>query len=195
MSRTAVTAACAALAAGAAVIPAVASAQTPAPSLRVHAIFSGGVAGTRFHAGQVLLADVRNAGGRKLTQVCWSPAPIARPACGTSGTAAPSAPGTTTVTATLADGTKLTATLRILAPARRVGGAFAVPATIRCQDVTLFGNYDRRRRRSLDPVETAQRGARVALYNRIGPGKIFMWDYATNRGGFALERCAKPNAA
>jgi hypothetical protein len=194
MSRTAVTAACAALAAGAALTPSLASAQTAAPSLRVHAIFSGGQAGTRFHAGQVLLADVRNAGGRRLTQVCWSPAPIARPACGTSGTAAPAAPGTTTVAATLADGTKLTATLRILSPATRVGGAFAVPATIRCQDVTLFGNYDRRRRRSLDPVETVRGGARVALFNRIAPGKIFMWDYATNRGGFAAEACAQPGA-
>jgi hypothetical protein len=78
----------------------------------------------------------------------------------------------------------------VLAPATRVGGPIAVPATIRCQDVTLFGNYDQRRRRSLDPVETLTRGAQVALYNRIAPGKIFMWDYARNRGGFATEACA-----
>jgi hypothetical protein len=185
----------AALVAGAALSPAVASAQAPPPSLRVHAIFSGGQAATRFHAGQVVLADVRNAAGRGLTQVCWSPAPIARPACGASGTAAPALPGTTTVTATLDDGTKLTSTLRILAPATRVGGPVAVPATIRCQDVTVFGNFDRRRRRSRDPIETLRRGARVALYNRIAPGKIFMWDYATNRGGFAGEACAQPGAA
>jgi hypothetical protein len=30
----------------------------------------------------------------------------------------------------------------------------------------------------------------VALYNVIAPGKIFMWDYATNLGGFASQRCA-----
>ena len=70
-----------------------------------------------------------------------------------------------------------------------------MPATIRCQDVTLFGNFDRRRRRSLTPVETIRQGARVALYNRIAPGKIFMWDYATNLGGFASEACAQPRAA
>ena len=183
-----------ALVAGAVLSPAIASAQAP-PTLRVHAIFSGGREGTRFHVGQALLVDVRNAAGRKLTQVCWSPAPIARPACSPSGTAAPSQTGTTTVTATLSDGTTLTAALAILPAARRVGGSTAVPATIRCQDVTLFGNYDGRRHRSRDPIETIRRGAAVGLYNRIAPGKIFMWDYASNRGGFASERCAQTGAA
>jgi hypothetical protein len=38
-------------------------------------------------------------------------------------------------------------------------------------------------------------GGRGGLYNRIAPGKIFMWDYATNTGGFAGERCAQPDGA
>ena len=70
----------------AALSPAVASAQSP--TLRVHAIFSGGQASS-FHVGQVLDIDVRSAGGRKLTQVCMSPAPVARPACSTARNAAP----------------------------------------------------------------------------------------------------------
>jgi hypothetical protein len=80
------------------------------------------------------------------------------------------------------------------APATTVGGPRAVPATVRCQDVTLFGNYDQRRHRSRDPRGTLRRGARVALYNRIAPGKIFMWDYATNLGGFASEACTQTAA-
>jgi hypothetical protein len=40
-----------------------------------------------------------------------------------------------------------------------------------------------------------KRGDRVALYNRIAPGKIFMWSYATNRGGFASESCAQTGAS
>jgi hypothetical protein len=167
-----------------------ASAQTAAPTLRVHAIFSGGQS-TSFHAGQVLMVDVRNAGGRRVSQVCWSPAPISRPACSASRIAAPQ-PGPNTVTATLDDGTTFRQTFTAHRPATRVGGRLAVPATITCADVTLFGNYDRRRQRSRDPRGTIRRGARVALYNRIGPGKIFMWDYATNLGGFASERCAAP---
>jgi hypothetical protein len=191
---TAIRAVVGALIAGAALSPAVASAHSQSPSLRLHAIFAGGRASS-FHAGEVLFADVSNAGGRKITQVCFTPAPIARPACGTVSTAAPSQVGPTTVSITLNDGTKLTTTFTVHAPATKVGGPRAVPATITCQDLTLFGNYDQRRHRSRDPRETIRRGARVALYNRIAPGKIFMWDYATNRGGFATERCAQPGLA
>jgi hypothetical protein len=195
MPRTAVRALVGALVAGAALVPAVASAQAQAPALRVHAIFTGGGERSTAHVGEVLFTDVRNAGGRKLTQVCYSPAPISRPACSASRVAAPSALGPTTITATLSDGTKLTRTISVIEAAKRVGGPRAVPATITCQDMTLFGNYDQRRHRSRDPRGTIHRGARVAMYNRIGPGKIFMWDYATNLGGFGSERCAQPGTA
>lgn len=195
MRPTAIRAVVGALIAGAALSPSVASAQSQSqsPSLRIHAIFAGGRASS-FHAGEVLFADVSNAGGRKVTQVCFTPAPIARPACGTVATAAPSQPGPTTVSVTLDDGTKLSRTFTAHAPATKVGGPRAVPATITCRDMTLFGNYDQRRHRSRDLFETMTRGTRVAMLNRIAPGKIFMWDYATNRGGFASEACAEPNA-
>jgi hypothetical protein len=191
---TAIRAVVGALIAGAAVSPAVASAQSQSPSLRIHAIFAGGRSSS-FHAGEVLFADVSNAGARKVTQVCFTPAPIARPACGTVTTAAPSQAGPTTVSVTLDDGTKLSRTFTAHAPATKVGGPRAVPARITCRDMTLFGNYDQRRHRSRDPRATIHRGEPVALYNRIAPGKIFMWDYATNRGGFASERCAQPGLA
>ena len=192
MPRTAVRALVGALVAGAALAPAVASAQAQSPQLRVHAIFTGGGDRATVHLGEVLFTDVPNAGGRKLTQVCFSPAPISRPACSASRVAAPSALGATTITATLSDGTKLARTVSVIEAAKRVGGPRAVPATITCQDMTLFGNYDQRRHKSRDPRGTIHRGARVAMYNRIGPGKIFMWDYATNLGGFGSERCAQP---
>jgi hypothetical protein len=193
MRRIAVRAAACALVAGAALIPAVASAQSTAPALRVHAIFTGD-SGTRstFHVGEALFSDVSNAGGHKLTQVCFSPAPIGRPACSAARIAAPAQPGPLTVTATLDDGTKLTRSLNVIPPATHVGGTRMVPATITCQDVGLYGNYDQRRHHSRDLFETMTRGTRVAMLNRIAPGKIFMWDYATNRGGFASEACAQP---
>ena len=194
MPRTTTRAVIACLVAGAALSPAVASAQTPAPAMRVHAIFTGGQS-TSFHVGQVLQVDVRNAGGRKLTQVCFSPAPISRPACSGSGVAAPSQAGPTTISATLSDGTKLSRTFTIHAPATKVGGPRAVPATIRCTDMRLFGNYDQRHHRSIGVRGTVHRGDRVALLNRIAPGKIFMWDYATNLGGFGTESCAQTAAA
>ena len=174
--------------------PGATSRSDAAPALRLHAIFSGGRA-SRFHAGEVLQVGVRHAGARRLAQVCWSPAPIARPACSRSGTGAPAKAGTSTVTATLDDGTKLTRSFRVLPAASKVGGPVAVPATIRCHDVTLFGNYDHRLHRSRDPVATIRRGARIALYNRIARNVIFMWIYATNQGGFGSERCAQPVTA
>jgi hypothetical protein len=192
VSRIALRVVAAALVAGAALSPAVAAAQSP--SLRVHAIFTGGRA-TSFHVGEVLDIDVPNAGGRKLTQVCLSPAPISRPTCSAARNAAPSQVGRTTVNATLSDGTKLSTSFAVHAPATKVGGPHAGPATIRCHDVTLFGNYDQRRHRSRDPRGTLKRGDRVALYNRIAPGKIFMWNYATNVGGFASEACAQAAAS
>ena len=195
MRPNAVRAVAGALIAGAALSPAVASAQARSPSLRVHAIFTGGGERRTAHVGEALFTDVRDAGGRKLTQVCFAPAPISRPACSASRVAAPSQTGALTVTATLSDGTTLTRALDVIEPATKVGGPRAVPATIACQDMTLFANYDGRRHKSLDPRETILRGARVGLYNRIAPGKIFMWDYATNLGGFASERCAQPGAA
>ena len=190
MRLTAIRAVTGALIAGAALSPAVAFGQSGKPSLRVHAIFTGGGERRTAHVGEVLFTDVRNAGGKRLTQVCYAPAPISRPACSASAVAAPSQTGPLTITATLTDGTQLTRTLSVIEPATKVGGPRAVPATITCQDMTVFGNYDRRRQKSIGPRGTLQRGARVALYNRIGPGKIFMWDYATNIGGFASEACA-----
>ena len=59
-----------------------------------------------------------------------NPAPIARPACSTARNAAPSQAGPTTVQVTLSDGTKLTQTFTTHAPATKVGGPRAVPATI-----------------------------------------------------------------
>jgi hypothetical protein len=193
MRRTVLRAVAGVLAAAAALAPSAASAQSSSPALRVHAIFTGDRGErTTFHVGEALFSDVQRASGRTLTQVCFSPAPIARPACSAARIAAPAQPGPLTVTATLSDGTTLTRSLRVIPAATRVAGSRAVPATITCQDVGLYGNYDRRRHRSRDLFETMTRGTRVGLYNRIAPGKIFMWDYATNRGGFASEACATP---
>ena len=162
-----------------------------APSLSLHAIFSGGQR-TNFHAGQVLFAGVRDSGGQGVRSICWEPAPIGRPACGTAETGAPARPGPQRVVVTLSDASTLTRTVRILPPATRFGRSHMVPARIRCDSVGLYGNYDRRRHRSRDLIATMPRGTRVGVLNRIAPGKIFMWDYARAKGGFATERCAAP---
>jgi hypothetical protein len=160
-----------------------------APSLSLHAIFSGGQT-ENIHAGQALMAQVRNSGGQGVRSICWDPAPIGRPACGTAAIGAPAEAGSQKVVVTLSDASTLTKTIDVLPPATRFGGTRMVPAHITCAKVGLYGNYDRRRHRSLDLQETMVRGTHVGVLNRIAPGKIFMWDYATGKAGFASERCA-----
>ena len=161
-----------------------------APTVSLHAIFSGGQK-DNIHAGQVLFAGVRDSGGQGIRSICWEPAPIGRPACGTARTGAPAAAGTQRVVITLSDASTLTKSIRVLAPATRFGRRHMVPAHIVCRNPGLYGNWDRRRRRSVDLLERIPRGTRVGVLNRIAPGKIFMWDYATATGGFASERCAE----
>jgi hypothetical protein len=93
---------------------------------------------------------------------------------------------------TLSDASTLTKTIDVLPAATRFGGRWMVPSHITCASAGLYGNYDRRTRRSRDLIETMRRGTTVGVLNRIAPGKIFMWDYATAKAGFASERCAAP---
>ncbi len=90
------------------------------------------------------------------------------------------------------DGTTVTRTFTVHVAATRVRRRFAVPATIRRAGVTLFADYDRRAGRSPTPLGTLARGVCIALYNCIAPHKTSMRDDATNKAGFAGERCATP---
>jgi hypothetical protein len=164
-----------------------------APSLSLHAIFSGGQR-TDVHAGQVLFAAVRDSGGQGIRSICWDPAPIGRPPCGTAETGAPARAGTQRVVVTLSDASTLTRTVRVLPPARRFGRSHMVPARITCASAGLYGNLDRRTGRSRHLIRRMPRGTSVGVLNRIAPGKIFMWDYARAQGGFAAERCAAPRS-
>jgi hypothetical protein len=161
-----------------------------APSLSVHAIFGGGT--TNLRVGQTLIAIVRNSGGQRIRQICWDPAPIGRPACSAASTGAPALGGIQHVVVTLSDASTLTTSFRVGAPATRFNGPKMAPSHIVCDSVGLFGNYDRKHHRSVDLEETMTRGTKVGVLNRIAPGKIFMWDYATAKAGFASERCAQP---
>src|SRR4051812_2419581 len=168
-----------------AVTPASASAQTP--KIGVHAAFSGGRT-SGFRIGEVLFVDVH---GARPKRVCWLPAPLARPPCGRVLTGAPSQAGTTTVTVTFADGQAASTSFAVGAARTRVDGRHAVAAKISCAQVTLWGNWNARDGFH-DKREVLKRDTPVALYNRIGPGVIFMWDYKRSLGGFAKERCGQP---
>jgi hypothetical protein len=166
--------------------PSAAAAQ--APTLRVHPIFSGGAKAV--HAGAVVDVDAKGP-APKITKVCLTPAPIDRPSCSGARFVAPSQAGTTKIDVTFADGTTSSMTLRVHAPATRIGGPAAVPGHIGCDRVTVYGNYDTKTRHFHDRITSLKRDANVALYNRLGKDALFVWNYATNKAGFVKVGCAK----
>jgi len=166
------------------------------PPVSVHAIFDNG-AGAPFRVGQVV--QVIAAGGKRspgrITKVCFSPAPIARPACGRSSEGAPSAVGTTRITVSFSRHAPVTLAVKVRAPATKVGGedgGLAVPATITCPSVSLYYSVGALKKHNEAPAVTLAKGAEVALYNVLAPGVITMYDYASGELGFGELRCATP---
>ena len=179
LSLTAAAVACASLA----------STAAAAPTVNVHAIFGG----QGIHVGQILAVQASGTHGAKPRQVCWDPAPIGRPACSASENGAPSATGTTRLTVTLADGTKLHKALRVAAAFRHrggLGGSNAAPGHVTCSSLAIWANVPRKGHRlpASQRVTTLQTGAQVAQYNRIGDYVVY-WEYATNKAGFGRVGC------
>jgi hypothetical protein len=165
------------------------------PPVSVHAIFDNN-AKAPFRVGQIVQvnASPRKPKPGKITQVCFAPAPIARPACSKSPEGAPSAPGTTKITVSFSRRGPYTLTVKVLAAATKVGGdqgGLAVPATVICPSVSLYGNVHGEQTKAEKPVTILPEGTKVALYNMLAPGAIVMVDYATGTLGIGEERCAK----
>ena len=63
-----------------------------------------------------------------------------------------------------------------------------MPGVATCSPTKLFGNYDRRHHELVGSHASAPKGARVALYNRIGTGRL-AWVYGSNENGLAKVSC------
>jgi hypothetical protein len=163
-----------------ALTPALAGAQS-APVVTVHPIFSGGA--KTFHVGAVV--QVLAKGKPALEKICFSPAPIDRPACSTAVNGAPSKAGITRITVTTKSGATATKSIRVLPAAKKLGGNPAIPGHVTCHDLPLFGSPRVKAGRQLG---MAGLGDNVALYNRVDGGR-FVWVYATNQNGFADAKC------
>lgn len=182
---------------GAAAVPDALAAK-PKPPVGVHAIFDNGKK-PPFRVGQVLQVNpTPGAKPGKITKVCFSPAPIARPSCGKSPEGAPSATGTTKVTVYFSKRAPYTLKFTVLAAATKVGGeheGLAVPATVTCPSVSLYPDLHGEQTKTEKPIATLAANTKVALYNRLGPGAIVMIDYETGALGVGEERCATPGIA
>jgi hypothetical protein len=173
-----------------------ASAAKPSVPVSVHAIFDGN-AKAPFRVGQIVdvLPTQTKPSPGKITKICFSPAPIALPACGKSAEAAPSAVGVTKITVSFSKRAPYVLKVKVLPAATKVGGAgggLAVPATITCPSVALYQNVHQALTKTGQPAATLPKGTEVALYNTIAPNTIVMIDYATGANGFGDESCATP---
>jgi hypothetical protein len=173
----------------------VASAAKPSPPASVHAIFDDG-ATAPFRVGQVVqVAAARKPSPGKIAKVCFSPAPISRPACGKAPEGAPSAVGVTKITVYFSRRKPYVLKVKILAAATKVGGdqgGLAVPATVTCPSLSLYPDAHEVATKSEKPLAILPEGTKVALYDTLAPNAIAMIDYATGTVGIGEESCATP---
>jgi hypothetical protein len=161
------------------------------PFIQYTAAYSGGQLGP-VTVGTVMDMHYLDPSGQTTErQFCWSPAPIAQPACTTSGTGAPAQTGTQTVTATLNNGQTVTTSFAVAAPNVNLGsgsGPFTppVPYTANCQ-ISLYAdaNLDTQ----LNPISVGQQ---VGGYYSPRQGVTQVYDYATNTPGFLPSACLTP---
>jgi hypothetical protein len=177
-----------AAAVGACVVPALpAAASAQAPSISVHALFSGGST-TNLTAGTPLGVQYSDPSGQtREKQVCWSPAPIDLPSCTPTGTGAPAQAGTQTITVQLTNGQSVSTSFQVGAAASQLGSGATnsppVPYTVTCAD-ELYGNAGK-----TDPISLLSPGDQVAAYYKANSSTLQVYDYATNTAGFVASNC------
>jgi len=157
------------------------------PQIQWHAAFSSSQA-TGLSAGTPIVLSYNNpAANTSVRQFCWSPAPIDRPACGTSNMGAPAAAGVQTITATLANGQTVSTQLQVSQANTQLqnGGTYAapVPYTSTCS-VALSGDAS-----LTQTVGQLTTGQQVAGYYQPKPSVTQVFDYSTNTAGFMPTSC------
>jgi hypothetical protein len=161
------------------------SALAQGSGLNIHAIFEGART-SGFHVGEPLDVSYRR-GPVRATRVCWTPAPIDRPACSRMF-GAPARAGIQRFVITLSNGRKVRTTRRIRPAATRLpspaptASDHPVPFTVTCS-ATVFGTL-----KQGDPIATLSRGDRVAAYYRQG-SIVQVYVYKTAQSGFMKQAC------
>jgi hypothetical protein len=157
------------------------------PAIQWHAAFSSGQS-TGLTAGTPIVLSYNNpAANTSVRQFCWSPAPIDRPACGTSNTGAPAQSGVQTITATLANGQSVSTQLQVSEAATQLqnGATYAPPVlyTATCS-IALSGDAN-----LSQVVGMITSGQQLAGYYQPRPSVTQVYDYSTNTAGFIPTVC------
>jgi hypothetical protein len=186
---------CAVAVGASAVLAMPAAVPAQAPSVSVHALFSGGRT-TNFTAGTPLGVQYNDPSGQtREKQVCWNPAPIDQSACTPPDTGAPAQAGTQQITVQLTNGQSVSTSFPVGPAATQLGSGTSnappVPYTVTCS-TELYGNLGQQ-----DPIHVLGPGQQVAAYYRANSSTLQVYDYTTNTAGFVASSCVtgpKPRA-
>lgn len=172
--------------------PSAAHAQDGRFTVNVHVEYESGRT-TDFKVGEIVMVSVRDArNAASPRQICWSPAPIDRPACSSSNQGGLSQTGATTLTITMSDGSKVTHTVQAgpAAGALQPNTAAAtapVPFEVTCTS-QLYGQRLEDGTYAM-PLATIAAGQQVAGYYNAGGGYVQVAPYSTFTAGFMSNRC------
>jgi hypothetical protein len=157
------------------------------PQIQWHAAFSSGQSTGLTVGTPIVLSYVNPAANTSVRQFCWSPAPIDRPACGTSNMGAPSKSGQTTITATLANGQTVTTQLQVAEAATQLqNGATYAPPVLYTSTCSIALSGDASLSQSVGQLTTGQQ---VGGYYQPRPSVTQVFDYSTNTAGFMPTAC------
>jgi hypothetical protein len=160
------------------------------PFIQWHAAFSTGQT-TNLTVGTVMVMRyVDPSSQTSVKQFCWSPAPIAGPACSPFGTGAPAQQGTQTVTAQLTNGQDVSTTFQVGPANTQINTASSngpwnppVPVTSSCA-ISLSGDANLG-----SGIGMASVGQQFGAYYQASQAVTQVYDYSTNQAGFLPTVC------
>ena len=177
-------------------LPSGATAQDGRFVVTVHVEFSGDRT-SDYRVGEPLMVQVKDTqGAASERQICWTPAPIDRPACSSSASGAPAQVGTQKLDITMSDGSKVSHTFAVgpaatvVKPANQVSSP--VPFQVTCA-TPFYGDYGRDG--FAMPLGTSAAGTQVAAYYSPGKGVYQVVTLNTFVAGFVSTSCLRPVSA
>lgn len=177
---------------GAAALPPAASAQDSRFQVNVHVEYESGRT-TDFRAGEIVMVSVKDSQGKASPgRICWSPAPIDRPACSTSNQAGLATNGTQKLTITMSDGSTATHEFPVQQAAVQVqkntaAATAPVPLMVTCSS-QLYGQRLEDGTYAM-PMGVIAAGQQIAAYYDAGGGYYQVTSYAGFTPGFMSKKC------
>lgn len=175
-----------------AAVPGTAQAADGRYQVNVHVEYESGRT-TDFKVGEIVMVSVKDSQGTASpSKICWSPAPIDRPACSPSAQGAPATVGTQKLSITMSDGSTVTHEFPVGQAATQVqkntaAATAPVPLRVTCAS-QLYGQRLEDGTYAM-PLGVVAAGQQVAAYYDAGGGYYQVAPYGTFTPGFMAKAC------